>query len=67
MNMTLAQLKQTARNRMDQGYPGGIGTVLRGALLYLLLNLWVDGDPFAFASHQEHWHQGYLLVWYKKS
>ena len=31
-------------------------------LLYLLLNLWVDGDPFAFASHQEHWHQGYLWI-----
>ena len=33
-----------------------------GTLLYLLLNLWVDGDPFAFASHQEHWHQGYLCI-----
>lgn len=33
-----------------------------GTLLYLLLNLWVDGDPFAFASHQEHWHQGYLWI-----
>ena len=42
MNMTLAQLKQNARNRMDQGYPGGIGTVLRGALLYLLLTNWVS-------------------------
>ena len=33
-----------------------------GTLLYLLLNLWVDGDPFAFASLQEHWHQGYLWI-----
>ena len=33
-----------------------------GTLLYLLLTLWVDGDPFAFASHQEHWHQGYLWI-----
>ena len=33
-----------------------------GTLLYLLLNLWVDGDPFAFASHQEHWHQGYRWI-----
>ena len=33
-----------------------------GTLLYLLLNLWVDGDPFAFAFHQEHWHQGYLWI-----
>ena len=33
-----------------------------GTLLYLLLNLWVDGDPFTFASHQEHWHQGYLWI-----
>ena len=33
-----------------------------GTLLYLLLNLWVDGDLFAFASHQEHWHQGYLWI-----
>lgn len=33
-----------------------------GTLLYLLLNLWVDSDPFAFASHQEHWHQGYLWI-----
>ena len=33
-----------------------------GTLLYLLLDLWVDGDPFAFASHQEHWHQGYLWI-----
>lgn len=33
-----------------------------GTLLYLLLNLWVDGDPFVFASHQEHWHQGYLWI-----
>lgn len=33
-----------------------------GTLLYLLLNLWVDGDPFAFTSHQEHWHQGYLWI-----
>ena len=33
-----------------------------GTLLYLLLNSWVDGDPFAFVTHQEHWHQGYLWI-----
>ena len=33
-----------------------------GTLLYLLLNRWVDGDPFAFVTHQEHWYQGYLWI-----
>ena len=33
-----------------------------GTLLYLLLNSWVDGDPFAFVTHQEHWYQGYLWI-----
>ena len=34
-----------------------------GTLLYLLLNLWVDGDPFAFASHQEHWvHESIISI-----
>lgn len=42
MNMTLAQLKRNARNQIDHSYPGGIGTVLRGALLYLLLTNWVS-------------------------
>lgn len=42
MNLTLAQLKQNARNLMDHSYPGGINTVLRGALLYLLLTNWVS-------------------------
>lgn len=41
-NMTLAQLKRTARDKMDSSYPGGIGAVLRGALLYLLLTNWVS-------------------------
>lgn len=29
---------------------------------YLLLNYAVDGDPFAFVTHQKHWHQGFLWV-----
>ena len=33
-----------------------------GTVSYLLLNAWVDGDPFAFVKHQEHWYQGFLLV-----
>ena len=42
MNITLAQLKRNARNQMDRSYSGGIGTILRGALLYLLLTNWVS-------------------------
>lgn len=41
MSMTLAQLKQTARRQMDTSYPGGINTVLKGALVYLLLTNWI--------------------------
>lgn len=40
-HMTLAQLKQTARNQMEHTYAGGVSTVLRSALLYLLLTNWV--------------------------
>lgn len=35
---------------------------LLGAAGYWLLNWHVDGDPFAFAGHQEHWHQGGMWV-----
>lgn len=35
---------------------------LLGTLSYLLLNWHVDGDPFAFVGHQEHWHQGSMWV-----
>ena len=35
---------------------------LLGTASYLLLNWHVDGDPFAFAGHQEHWHQGSMWV-----
>ena len=39
-----------------------------GTLAYLGLNLYVDGDPFAFTVHQEHWYQGFLWIsetlWY---
>lgn len=30
-----------------------------GAGAYLLLNYVVDGDPFAFITHQQHWYQGF--------
>ena len=33
-----------------------------GTASYLLLNWHVDGDPFAFTGHQEHWHQGSMWV-----
>ena len=32
---------------------------LLGTGCYLLLNQVVDGDPFAFVTHQEHWYQGF--------
>ena len=32
---------------------------LLGTGCYLLLNQVVDGDPFAFITHQEHWYQGF--------
>lgn len=35
---------------------------LLGALGYLGLNYYVDGDPFAFVGHQEHWHQGSMWI-----
>lgn len=33
-----------------------------GTLAYLGLNYYVDGDPFAFVKHQEHWSQGFKWV-----
>lgn len=30
-----------------------------GTLVYLGLNYTIDGDPFAFLTHQKHWFQGY--------
>ncbi len=35
---------------------------LLGTGVYLLLNVHVDGDPFAFVIHQEHWHQGGMWI-----
>lgn len=39
-----------------------------GTLLYLGLNFWVEGDPFAFVQQQKHWHQGFMWIsdtlWY---
>ena len=35
---------------------------LLGTLGYLALNYAVDGDPFAFLTHQEHWYQGPMWV-----
>ncbi len=35
---------------------------LLGTASYLLLNWHVDGDPFAFVGHQEHWHQGSMWI-----
>lgn len=35
---------------------------LLGTLGYLGLNCYVDGDPFAFVTHQEHWHQGSMWI-----
>lgn len=35
---------------------------LLGAGGYLLLNWQVDGDFFAFAGHQAHWHQGGMWI-----
>lgn len=31
-----------------------------GTCCYFLLNYTVDGNPFAFLVHQQHWHQGYM-------
>ena len=33
-----------------------------GTGVYLLLNWQVDGDPFAFIRHQEHWYQGGMWI-----
>ena len=38
---------------------------LLGTACYLLLNLWVDGNPFSFVIQQEHWSQGFL--WFPKT
>ena len=35
---------------------------LLGTAVYLLLNWQVDGDPFAFTTHQQHWSQGFLWI-----
>ena len=35
-----------------------VAAPLLGTAGYLLLNAVVDGDPFAFVKHQEHWYQG---------
>ncbi|RKJ41800.1 hypothetical protein D7X94_03020 [Acutalibacter sp. 1XD8-33] len=35
---------------------------LLGFLAYLGLNWYVDGSPFAFAVHQEHWSQGGMWI-----
>lgn len=35
---------------------------LLGSGAYLLLNLYVDGDPLAFRVHQGHWYQGGMWV-----
>lgn len=35
---------------------------LLGTGIYLGLNYAVDGDPFAFVTHQKHWHQGFMWV-----
>jgi len=32
---------------------------LLGTGIYLMLNVWVTGDPFAFTRMQEHWNQGF--------
>lgn len=36
-----------------------------GAGVYLLLNYVVDGDHFAFVTHQEHWYQGFM--WFSQT
>lgn len=33
-----------------------------GTGVYLLLNYYIDGDPFAFVIHQKHWNQGFLWI-----
>ena len=35
---------------------------LLGTLSYLLLNFIVDGDAFAFVTHQKHWYQGPMWI-----
>lgn len=36
-----------------------------GTGVYLLLNYVVDGDPFAFLVHQQHWNQGFM--WFSQT
>ena len=38
---------------------------LIGTGIYLLLNYYVDGNPFAFLIHQEHWAQG--AMWFSET
>jgi len=35
---------------------------LLGTCVYFGLNYAVDGDPFAFVTHQEHWSQGFTWI-----
>ncbi len=35
---------------------------LLGTGIYLILNYVIDGDPFAFLVHQQHWSQSFLWV-----
>lgn len=56
----------------DRWPPHGLRTILcalpsvflpfLGTVVYLMLNYTVDGDPFAFVKHQEHWNQGFQWV-----
>ncbi len=39
-------------------------TPLIGTLIYWGLNYYVDGDMFAYITHQEHWSQGFM--WFPK-
>lgn len=36
-----------------------------GTFIYLGLNWYIDGSPFAFVTHQEHWHQG--AMWFSQT
>ena len=35
---------------------------LLGTCVYFVLNLAVDGNPFAFVTHQAHWNQGFVWL-----
>ena len=39
-----------------------VAAPLLGTAGSLLLNAVVDGDPFAFVKHQEHWYQGSMWI-----